>query len=217
MESDFWHERWQLNQIGFHQDEINTHLTAFWQKLAVPKGSTVFVPLCGKSSDMLWLRAEEYRVIGIELSPVAVEAFFDENGLEPEIEHLDEFARWSCDGIEILVGDFFHLNPEILGRIDAIYDRASLIALPPEMRPDYVQHIHNLMEDGTPTLLVTMEYEQNEMNGPPFAVHEDEVRQLYKESEEVESLLTLDIFAESPHFAKRGLSALVEKVYRLKL
>lgn len=217
MDSVFWHERWQQNQIGFHQDEINAHLTSFWQQLDIPKGSRVFVPLCGKSSDMLWLRAEGYKVVGIELSPLAVESFFVENALEPEVEHLDEFARWSCDDLEILVGDFFHLDANDIGEIHAVYDRASLIALPPEMRPDYVQHLHSLLADGTQTLLVTMEYEQSEMNGPPFAVHEDEVRALYANSSEIEHLLTLDILEESPRFKERGMTHLAEKVYQLKL
>lgn len=217
MDSVFWHERWQQNQIGFHQDEINAHLTAFWKQLPLAEGATVFVPLCGKSGDMLWLRSKGFRVVGVELSPLAVEAFFVENALEPEVEHLDEFARWSCDGIEILAGDFFHLKKEHIGHIDAVYDRASLVALPPEMRPDYVQMVHSLLAEGTPSLLVTMEYDQSQMNGPPFAVHEDEVRLLYKDSNEVEILLTIDVLDESPAFKQRGLQQLQEKVYRLKL
>lgn len=217
MESVFWHERWEQNQIGFHQDEINAHLTFFWHQLALPPESRVFVPLCGKSSDLLWLRAQGHKVTGIELSSLAVEAFFTENDLTPEVEHLDELARWSCDGIEIFVGDFFHLKAADLGNIDAIYDRASLIALPPEMRSDYVDHIHSLVKSGTPTLLVTLEYLQSEMNGPPFAVHEEEVRQLYNMSTEILVLKTFDILEESPHFKKRGLTQLEEKVYRLKL
>ncbi|CAG0910721.1 unnamed protein product, partial [Cyprideis torosa] len=161
--------------------------------------------------------ARDYKVIGIELSPVAAEQFFAENALIPTVSKQGEFAVWDCDGITILVGDFFHLTPSDLGKIDAVYDRASLIALPPEMRPDYVKHIHSLLDDGTQTLLVTMEYDQSQMNGPPFSVHEEEVRALYATSEQIDTLLTLDILPESPELERRGITSLIEKVYQLTL
>lgn len=218
MDSGFWHDRWAENEIGFHQDDINAHLTAFWDKLTLPvKGATVFVPLCGKSLDMMWLLDRGYKVLGVELSPLAIEQFFEENNLVPSITKLGEFACWQADNISILVGDFFHLQREYLGEIDAVYDRASLVALPPEMRAEYVEHLHTLLQDGTQTLLLTLEYHQHEIEGPPFSVHEDEVRELYAGSRHIELLYTQDLLPEKPKFQRAGATKLLEKVYQLKL
>lgn len=218
MDSEFWHERWAENQIGFHQDDINAHLTEFWNKLSLPKqGATVFVPLCGKSADILWLIKEGYKVVGVELSPLAVEQFFEENNLQPSIHKEEEFACWETENLSILVGDFFHLTSEHLRNIDAVYDRASLVALPPEMRSEYVEHLHSLLQDGTQTLLLTLEYHQNEIEGPPFSVHEDEVRALYAGSSQIELLFTQDLLPEKPKFKRAGATKLLEKVYQLKL
>ena len=218
MNSDFWHERWAENEIGFHQDDINSHLTAFWGELSLPEqGATVFVPLCGKSTDMVWLRDRGYRVVGVELSPLAVEQFYEEHGLVPTVHKEEEFACWEAGNISILVGDFFHLETRHLEKVDAVYDRASLVALPPEMRAEYVEHLHSVLKDGTQTLLVTLEYNQEEIEGPPFSVHEDEVRELYATSRQIELLYTQDILPEKPKFQRAGATKLLEKVYQLKL
>jgi thiopurine S-methyltransferase len=81
LQQEFWHERWQQNEIGFHDKEINEHLQQYWPAFNIALNSRIFVPLCGKSKDLLWLLAQGYEVIGVELSPLAVQAFFDENGL----------------------------------------------------------------------------------------------------------------------------------------
>jgi len=110
MQAQFWHDRWEQNQIGFHQQDFNPHLQAFWDRLELPAGGTVFVPLCGKSRDLLWLRAQGFPVLGIELSPVAVRDFFAENRLEPQVTPQGKFERWEADGLVILQGDFFELT-----------------------------------------------------------------------------------------------------------
>lgn len=215
MNPDFWHERWQRNEIGFHQQEINAHLQDFWGQLAVPAGGLVFVPLCGKSRDLLWLRARGHAVLGIEISPIAVRDFFAENALVPRVRRQGAFERYEADGLAILCGDFFDLTPEWLQGVAGVYDRASLIALPPGLRTRYAGHSAAILPGAVGTLLVTMEYPQHEMSGPPFAVHEDEVRRLYDKRYAVTCLLSKDILAENPRFRERGLSALSEKVYRL--
>lgn len=215
MHEQFWHDRWQQNQIGFHQNEINSHLQAFWGQLAVPAGSRIFVPLCGKSRDLLWLRSQGYGVTGVELSPVAVHDFFAENGLEPIVTQHGRFERWETDGLVILQGNFFDLSAAELADCAGVFDRASLIALPAEMRSRYAQHFTAILPPQVQTLLVTMEYDQQEMNGPPFAVLEQEVAELYYGNFSIERLLVLDILAEEPGFRQRGLSWLTEKVYRL--
>ncbi len=215
MNPDFWHERWQRNEIGFHQPEINAHLQDFWGQLLVPAGGLVFVPLCGKSRDLLWLRARGHRVLGVELSPIAVRDFFAENALTPQVTRQGAFERYEADGLAILCGDFFDLTPELLQGVTGVYDRASLIALPPELRTRYAGHSAAILPAVAGILLVTMEYPQNEMSGPPFAVREEEVRRLYANRYTVSNLFSKDILAENPRFRERGLSALAEKVYRL--
>lgn len=215
MKAEFWHERWKLNQIGFHQDEFNNHLQAFWSKLSVPTGSRIFVPLCGKSRDMLWLRAQDFLVTGVELSPIAVSNFFTENDLNVTITQQGKLERWESDGLSILLGDFFDMTAEDVTDCAAVFDRASLIALPPEMRPRYAEHFKSILPADIQSLLVTLEYDQLEMNGPPFSVHEEEVRHYYEEAFEVECLFNANVLDESPGFRQRGLTRLDEKVYKL--
>ena len=215
MQADFWHERWQRVQIGFHQQEINLHLRQYWGRLRIPAAATVFVPLCGKSGDMLWLRAQGHPVIGVELSPLAVRAFFEENDLQPQVARQGVFDVYEVDGVRIYCGDFFELRPEHLADVTAVYDRASLIALPPEMRPAYAAHMHALLNPGTQVLLVAFEYPQHEMNGPPFSVAEAEVHALYDAHCSVRKVRGLDILEQEPRFRARGITRLQEKIYLL--
>ena len=215
MHESFWLERWQQNQIGFHQDEINAHLQAFWPGLGVPAGAPVFVPLCGKSRDMLWLRAQGHRVLGVELSEIAVRDFFAENGLKAAVTADDRFDRWHSDGLTILRGDFFDLEPDDLADCLGAYDRASLIALPTEMRSRYARRMARLLPAAAPVLLVTLEYPQAQMQGPPFSVHGEEVGRLFGDWYQVESVYRRDILSENPRFREKGLDRLEERVYRL--
>lgn len=216
MKAEFWLERWQRKEIGFHQGEINAHLQEYWGGLRLPAGAEVFVPLCGKSRDMLWLRAQGHRVLGVELSPLAVEDFFLENELKPQVRSHGAFDSWSCDGITLLCGDFFDLEPADLKGVAAVYDRASLVALPPEMRARYAGHLHHILPAVAPMLLVTMDYPQAEMEGPPFAVTEQEVRGFYAGRYAVERLFALDILPETPRFRAAGVTRLDEVVYALR-
>ena len=215
MDHDFWHQRWQTNRIGFHQPEVNAQLQQFWPRLELPPGSRVFIPLCGKSLDILWLRDQGFDVVGVELSPIAVQAFFDENSLSCGKQSLGSFVRYQTDAIEIFCGDYFDLTARLLGDVRAVFDRASLIALPPAMRQDYVRHHAGLLVDNVPVLLITLDYDQGEMDGPPFAVTQAEVGHLYGGRYQIECLLDVDVLAREPHFAERGLSRLREKVYLL--
>ena len=216
MDNDFWHARWETEQIGFHQNEINPYLVRYWPSLQLAPQSRVFVPLCGKTMDMIWLLDQGHTVVGNEISQLAVEAFFAENGLTPEIRQEAGFTRWSCDRIEILCGDFFDLTTADIGRIDALYDRAALIALTPAQRARYAARIMQLLEQQTPGLLVTLDYEQRKMEGPPFAVSADEVSGLYQEGFSIEQLAHTDILEEQPRFKDKGLNAMRESVYRLR-
>jgi len=215
MDIPFWHDRWQRNEIGFHQAEINSHLQEFWPRLGLAADRRVFVPLCGKSRDLLWLRSQGHPVLGVEISPIAVRDFFRENELTPRVTRRDPFEAWEADGLTVLCGDFFALSADSLHDIGGVYDRASLIALPPDMRPRYAAHMAGILPHAASILLVTMEYPAGAMQGPPFSVTEPEVRQLYEARFQVESLLRQDILAENARFRERGLTALHEHVYRL--
>ncbi len=179
MEHQFWKDRWELNQIGFHQEEINEYLSSHWQALGIRDGAPVFVPLCGKSLDMLWLREQGHAVLGIELSEMALAQFFTENQLPYTREERGHFIEFTSEQIRLLAGDFFSLTPEDIAPIEAVYDRASLIALPPEMRVDYAKHMATLLPADAHILLISLEYEDGMLKGPPFCVREEEVQQLF--------------------------------------
>ena len=214
MESDFWHQRWHNDEIGFHQPEVNPRLIKHWPQLRLPEESRVLVPLCGKSLDLAWLARQGHQVIGAELSEVALSAFCREHGLEPVITHHGPFQHWQAGAYTFFCGDFLALTPELLGPVDAVYDRAALIALPPSMRPRYVARLRQLA--GTaPQLLIALEYRQELMNGPPFAVLEDEVRGLYQ-AHTVIRLDETDVLADQPRFRKKGLDWLREAVYLIQ-
>lgn len=217
MKKEFWLERWEREEIGFHQNEINSYLRQYWDELHTAKNAEVFVPLCGKSSDMLWLCAQGHRVLGVELSTIAVQAFFRENGYTPQHSTAGKFGRYEADGIRILCGDFFDLNKNDLANIGAVYDRASLIALPPEMRERYARHLVSILPPATQILLITFDYPQHEMPGPPFAVSTGEVEALYRKHAEVRLLAQQDVLPQNPHFQNRGLSRLQESIFLMKL
>jgi thiopurine S-methyltransferase len=215
MQPQFWHERWEAQQIGFHQNHVHVYLPHLWPQLQVPPGAQVFVPLCGKSLDMLWLLEQGQQVLGVEISPVAVSAFFADNGLTPTRQQIGAFEVWHWDKVTLLCGDFFDLQAHHLAQIGAVYDRASLIALPPSLRNRYAAHLASLLPPATPMLLVTLEYPHNEMNGPPFSVDATEVKTLFAPAFTLERLEQRDILATEPHLQRKGLTALSESAYHL--
>ena len=214
MDHDFWHRRWRKNEIGFHQETINPYLCEHWPSLGVAGDAPVFVPLCGKSRDMRWLRDRGHPVVGIELSLKAVEDFFVEEGLAPERANHGALESWQAGGFRLLCGDFFAMTPADLGPVAAVYDRAALIALPPPLRVRYAAHLRGLLPAGLPSLLVTVEYAQQEMDGPPFAVHQPEVEGLF-EAWQPRLLGRHDILADAPRFRDKGVSGMHESIYQL--
>ena len=216
MEANFWRTRWQDGQIGFHQNDANPYLKQHWAALGVAAGGQVLVPLCGKSKDMVWLRSQGHSVLGVELSALATEAFFAENGLQATAVADGKFMRSSAAGYDLLCGDFFDLGRRECANVAAVYDRASLIALPTEMRDRYAHALTALLEPGTPVLLVTMEYPVEESEGPPFSVDEKEVRRLYQGAFDIRHVGTEDVLVNNPRFRERGVTSLQEKTYILR-
>jgi len=215
MEREFWLQRWASGNTGFHQDEVNPYLTRYWHSLEVPSDAVVFVPLCGKSRDMQWLHSRGHAVVGVELSRLALEVFFREGGLAPTETRTESFEVFRAQRYTLYQGDFFDLTREELRDVDVVYDRASLIALPPEMRVRYSRHLIDIVPRRAVMLVITLEYPQIEMAGPPFSVDEEEVRRLYEAEYAVERLADDDVLALNGRLRDRGISRLREKVYRL--
>ena len=215
MQPDFWHQRWSDNQIGFHQATPTPLLLKHWASLGIAPEAQVFVPLAGKSLDMAWLASQGHRVLGVELSQLAVEQFFAEHGLSPGPEQTRYGSHYRAGGIELIVGDAFGLDADLLRDCTAVFDRAALIALPPELRTLYASELYARLPTGCRGLLVTLEYPQAEKAGPPFSVPEDEVHSLYDQDWEVELLEHRPIPPDHPGFVA-GVSRLDTAVYALR-
>ena len=216
MHEEFWHARWSGNEIGFHLKEVNPYLVRYWPGLALPAGSRVLVPLCGKSLDLRWLVTQGYPVLGVELSRKAVEDFFVELNLACTQSQHGVFSCYRADGLELWCGDFFALSAADVADCQGLYDRAALIALPAPMRARYVQHLNAILPCAAKGLLVTLEYPQEQMSGPPFSVPESEVRARLEKSWRVEPLLSVDVLELNDRFRARGVTALHEAIYRLQ-
>lgn len=215
MEPRFWHERWAIDQIGFNQSHVNAYLVRLWPELGVKQGEKVFVPLCGKTIDMRWLTHQGFRVVGAELSEKAVAAYFSENGLTLRIEERGAFKVYCHNDCEIWCGDFFALKAEDIGICTAFYDRAALIALPPELRWRYVEQLNRLMAEDSRGLLITLDYDQSQIDGPPFSVDEDEVQQLLSPEWRVKMVGDWDVLEQSAKFKQAGATHLKEYAYRM--
>lgn len=208
MDISFWHEKWKNNNIGFHQNEANQLLVKHLSGLELAKESRVFVPLCGKTPDIAWLLANGYRVAGVELSEKAVKQLFEERGIKPAITAGGKLKRYSANNIDIYVGDIFSLTKKMLGPIDAVYDRAALVALPREMRKRYTAHLIAITDEA-PQLLICYEYDQHLMEGPPFSISGKEIKQHYSDYFDLSR-------AASRKVQVKGLEAIEEQAWLLK-
>lgn len=216
MQAEFWLERWREGRTGFHRDTPMPLLLQHWPALALPRGSRVLVPLCGKTLDMPWLAEQGHRVLGVELSPLAVAQFFAEQGLTPVRHASPRGVRHVAGDIEIIEGDVFALDDATLAGCGAVYDRAAVIALPPPLRERYARELYARLPAGCRGLMITLDYPQQEMDGPPFSVDAANVAALFGEHWNVELLERRDILASQPKFQESGVTALHTGVYRLQ-
>jgi thiopurine S-methyltransferase len=216
MDPGFWQQRWQEGRIGFHQARVTPLLEEYWDAIGVVAGARVFVPLAGKSLDMAWLAARGHAVLGVELARPAVEQFFDEHGLVPEVGESRYGRHYRAGGIELVLGDAFALDAEILAGCAGVFDRAALIALPPDLRRRYATELYARLPAGCRGLLVTLDYPQHEKDGPPFSVPADEVHALYDDQWHLDLLACRDVLDEQPNFADEGVTALHAAAWRLE-
>jgi len=230
MDPQFWLDRWRNGRIGFHQPAVDRSLQRHWPSLNLAgsgphrsgpgplhpdKGRRVFVPLCGKSLDLLWLREQGHFVTGVEISAAALEAFCMENGVPARRRVRGDFEAYEADNLELLRGDFFKLTPALLGKTAAVYDRAALVSWSPELRPAYARHLGALVAPGTPMLLITLEYLQPQMAGPPFSVAREEIERLYSGNFDLREVDRRDILATEARLRSKGLSELTEVCHLL--
>ncbi len=208
MEPQFWLDRWREGVTGFHQERVTPLLPKYWPTLDVAPGSRVLVPLCGKTLDMVWLAQQGHTVLGVELSPLAVSQFFAENGLTPTVHASAAGDIHRAGNIDILCGDIFALDAGTLGACAGVYDRAALVALPAEMRRRYVDHVYAQLAPAARGLLITLDYEQERMPGPPFSVGEEAVQGLFQAHTEARLLSRRAMLDKEPKFAARGLTSL---------
>ncbi len=219
MESEYWLQRWLEGRTGWHRSEVMPLLEKHWPALAVPRGARVLVPLCGKSLDMLWLASQGLCVLGVEIALPAIESFLAENRLRAHRQPGPGGAHFIIGhggGIEIINGDVFAIPDETYAGCAAAYDRAALIAFPAPMRERYAHEVYGKLPRGCRALLITLEYPQNEMAGPPFSVDDAEVHRLFEAHWDIARRERRDILDSQPSFSGQGVTALHTAVYRLE-
>lgn len=192
MDKNFWLQKWEKNEIAFHENTANPTLVKYFSTLNLNKGDRICVPLCGKTLDIAWFLSKDYRVVGAELSKTAIEQLFSNLGAKPKITIEGDHQHYSAENIDIFVGDIFQLSKEKMGTVNAIYDRAALVALPHDMRRRYSHHLREITNTA-PQLLITYDYDQTKMEGPPFSVSPLEVQDHYKKHYTLTHLSTTNI------------------------
>ena len=210
-----WHSHWTKKSPGFHEGRVNAYLQQYLPVFRLQPGDTIFMPLCGKAVDILWLSEQGFKVVGIELSQVAVESFFQESGLEITQRETGKLMLYEAPNIALYQGDFMHLKPQTLSACKLVYDRASIVAIESFNRAAYKKKMLELVPASTPMLMVTLSYDQNQMKGPPFSVPVDEITKLYLPEYQVKMLQSCEQIDERPRWKERGLESLIESALRL--
>ena len=208
---NLWESRWQEDRIGFHLKEVNPYLMRFSDQLLHQNPDRVFVPLCGKTLDLCWLTTKTKKVTGVELVSKAVHDFFAENNIDYLIQEDETSHKFSSKSIDIYLSDFFNLNPEQTSSFKAIYDRASIVAIEKPERSKYVDHLISFLDPTGRILLITLEYNQNQMEGPPYSVPAKEIERLFAPLGSLKLLETCDIIDD--RFRNKGLTHLLENVF----
>ena len=210
---NIWESRWQEGRIGFHLPQVNPYLIRFSAHLLKSELENIFVPLCGKTLDLPWLANRTKKVVGVEMVSQAVEEFYAENEISYSIQPVGKLQLFKNDSIDIFQGDFFDLTQEETGLFEAIYDRGSIVALARPERQKYVEHLLSFLAPGGRLLLITLEYDQEQMSGPPFSVAKAEIEMLFSQYGRLELLETCDILDK--RMRNKGLDGILERVYKL--
>ena len=217
MQPEFWRERWELGQTGFHKDEVHPDIEAQHEWLLGEGEHRVLVPLCGKTLDLDWIARRGDTAVGVELSEIAVHALFEQAGRTPEITVRGTKKIFRTEGLIVICGDFFDVNVEDVAPIDRVWDRAAMVALPPQMRRRYVEHLRSLVQPGARVLLNTLVYDDCAKEGPPHSVDDFEVANAY-EGAQIELFDRRDLTDEiRPHWLEAGMTRLHSHLHRITL
>ena len=212
-----WLERWRKGTTGWHRSDINPQLIENINQLVEARFQKIFVPLCGASLDMRYLIDQGFHVVGVELSSLAIDRFFNENQIEYKVSKVGDFDLYQGKNIDIYCGDFFKLKRDYLDEVSYIYDRAALIALNPDLQKKYVGHLKEILPNGSKILLLTMFYPENEMEGPPFSVGDDNVEDLFAEFKEIKKISSVNEKESSLKPDDLNLTYLFKNVYLIDL
>lgn len=215
MDRSFWIDAWKNGRTRFHRADANPDLLAYEAQFLGGGQHRVLVPLCGKSVDLVWLAERGHDVVGVELSELAARAVFEESGREYAVRDAGGLKVFASPGLSVINADLFDVTPHHVGSVDRIWDRAALVALPPEVRGRYVMQLRGLAGPNTVVLLNAIEYDPSVMDGPPFSVPEAEVRAHY-EAAHVEILRQADVVADEPRWAEAGHSWWLDTSYLIR-
>jgi len=212
-----WLDRWRKGTTGWHRSDINPQLIENINQLTEARPQKIFVPLCGASLDMKYLIDQGFHVVGVELSSLAIDRFFNENKIDYKISKVEDFDLYQGKNIDIYCGDFFRLKKNYFYDTSYVYDRAALIALNPELQKKYVRHLKEILPNSSKILLLTMFYPQNEMEGPPFSVGDDNVEELFSEFKEIKKISSVNEKESSLKPDDLNLTYLFKNVYLIDL
>jgi thiopurine S-methyltransferase len=211
-----WLKFWENNETNWHGDKITQELVEYFELFELEPRDKVFVPLCGKSLDMLYIMSQGFSVVGVEISEIGVRQFFSENNLAYKITKVDDFDLYSTENLEIYCGDFFALTSKHLNNVKSVFDRKSLIALEPEVRQKYVKHLNDIISLGARILLVTLQYPQYQMSGPPFSVDKSEVESLFSMAFESQELRSFNDIENGSKLTRAGVDYIDNAAYYLR-
>jgi len=211
-----WLKFWENNETNWHGDNVTQELIEYFELFELEPRDKVFVPLCGKSLDMLYIMNQGFSVIGVEISEIGVRQFFNENNLTYKITKVDDFDLYSTENLEIYCGDFFALTSKHLNMVKSVFDRKSLIALEPEVRQKYVKHLNDIISLGARILLVTLQYPQHQMSGPPFSVNKSEVESLFSMTFESRELRSFNDIENGSKLERAGVDYINNAAYCLR-
>lgn len=206
-ESDFWLKKWSEGDIGFHQNHVHAYLEKFWPGLQATQNVSVFVPLCGKSLDMKYLLDRGCKVLGVEISETAILDFFHEQRIQYDITRQYGIRGYAGENVVLWAADYFNLPEHMFSSVSTVYDRAALIALPPDVREAYVQKMRGLLAGGVRILMITLEYEQGQIEAPPYSVNVKELKKLFGDWCSIDHLET--------HYTLVKREQVLEHAYRL--
>lgn len=217
MELSFWQSKWRKGQTGFHMDEVYPQLKQYLGTIPLPERANILVPLCGKSRDLHWLHKQGFTVIGVEISPIAIEHIKNQDGESYSRYQKGSFKVYKRPQLQLWQGDFMKLKLSWLPPIHLVYDKAALIAIPPLERVNYASKITDILStSGGHLFQQTFEYNQPEMEGPPFSVPRNELEDHYGKEFNIELLMEKNATELLERFGKRGLhSYLKEKIFHI--